>query len=71
MFARMLIEDGTEEVLLLPLDYVKSYGQLDMVWLVKDGMLSRRFMRLGKSQLNQVEIVSGLNSGDTLVLRPN
>jgi membrane fusion protein (multidrug efflux system) len=28
MFARMLIEDGTEEVLLLPLDYVKSYGQL-------------------------------------------
>jgi membrane fusion protein (multidrug efflux system) len=71
MFARMLIEDGTEDVLLLPRDYVKSYGQLDMVWLLKDGKLSRRFVRLGKSQLNQVEIVSGLNSGDTLALNPN
>lgn len=71
MFARMLVEDGTEEVLLLPLDYVKSYGQLDMVWLFKNGHISRRFVRLGKSQLNQVEIVSGLNSGDILALRGN
>jgi membrane fusion protein (multidrug efflux system) len=71
MFARMLIEDGTKEVLSVPVDYVKSFGQLDMVWLLKDGNLSRRFVRLGKSQLNQVEIVSGLNSGDILVLSAN
>jgi RND family efflux transporter MFP subunit len=71
MFARMLIEDGTEDVLSVPVDYVKSFGQLNMVWLLKDGNLSRRFVRLGKSQLNQVEIVSGLNSGDTLALSAN
>jgi RND family efflux transporter MFP subunit len=71
MFARMLIEDGTKEVLSVPEDYVKSYGQLDMVWLLKDGHLSRRFVRLGKAQLNQVEIVSGLNAGDTLALSNN
>lgn len=71
MFARMLIEDGTKDVLSVPEDYVKSYGQLDMVWLLKDGHLSRRFVRLGKTQLNQVEIISGLNSGDTLALSAN
>ena len=71
MFARMLIEDGTKEVLSVPVDYVKSFGQLDMVWLLKDGNLTRRFVRLGKSQLNQVEIVSGLNSGDILALSAN
>ncbi|AGH45009.1 hypothetical protein C427_2900 [Paraglaciecola psychrophila 170] len=71
MFARMLIKDGTKEVLSVPVDYVKSFGQLDMVWLLKDGNLSRRFVQLGKYQLNQVEIVSGLNSGDILALSAN
>lgn len=71
MFARMLVKQGTEEVLLLPLEYVKTYGQLDMVWLLKEGNISRRFVRLGRSYLNQVEIVSGLKSGDVLVLHAN
>jgi len=71
MFARMLIEDGTKDVLAIPVDYVKSFGQLDMVWLLKDGNLSRRFVRLGKAQLNQVEIISGLNAGDILALSVN
>jgi RND family efflux transporter MFP subunit len=71
MFARMLVKQGTEEVLLLPLEYVKNYGQLDMVWLLKEGNISRRFVRLGRSHLNQIEIVSGLKSGDVLVLHAN
>jgi hypothetical protein len=71
MFARMLIEDGTEDVLLLPLSYVKSYGQLDMVWLLKDGHLSRRFVRLGKTEFNQIEVVSGLSPDDVIALQVN
>jgi RND family efflux transporter MFP subunit len=71
MFARMLVEQGTEDRLLVPLEYVKSYGQLDMVWLLKENNIGRRFVRLGRQQLNQVEIVSGLKSGDTLVLNAN
>jgi membrane fusion protein (multidrug efflux system) len=68
MFARMLIEDGKKNVLSIPVDYVKSFGQLDMLWLLKEGNLSRRFVRLGKSHIDQVEIVTGLNSGDILAL---
>jgi multidrug efflux pump subunit AcrA (membrane-fusion protein) len=71
MFARMLIEVGTKNVLSIPVDYVKSFGQLDMVWLLQEGNLSRRFVRLGKSELDQVEIISGLNSGDILALSAN
>lgn len=69
MFARMLIEDGMNDVLSIPVDYVKSYGQLDMVWLFKDGHLSRRFVRLGKSNIDKVEVISGLSQGDVLSLQ--
>lgn len=68
MFARMLIEDGTHDVLSIPVNYVQSYGQLDMVWLLQNGHLSRRFVRLGKTQQEYVNIISGITSGDTLVL---
>jgi RND family efflux transporter MFP subunit len=69
MFARMLIQDGTKEVLLIPLDYVKSYGQLDMVLIVKNAGVNRRFVRLGKTYLHHVEVISGINIGDVLVLQ--
>jgi membrane fusion protein (multidrug efflux system) len=71
MFARMLIEYGTEDVLLIPVDYLKSYGQLDMVLIVKDKVVNRRFVRLGKTDLHQVEVISGLNAGDVLALKAN
>ncbi len=71
MFARMLIEDGSKDVLLVPVEYLQSYAQLDMVWLLNEGNLSRRFVRLGKLSLNQIEIISGLNAGDVVALPAN
>jgi membrane fusion protein (multidrug efflux system) len=71
MFARMLIEDGTKEMMLIPLDYIKSFGQLDMVLIVKDGAVNRRFVRLGKTDLQQVEVISGLTPGEVLALQLN
>lgn len=68
MFARMLIEDGINDVLSIPTDYVKSYGQLDMVWLLQDGYVSRRFVRIGKTGQDHIDIISGIDAGDTLVL---
>jgi hypothetical protein len=56
-------------VLLIPLDYVKSYGQLDMVLIVKNAGVNRRFVRLGKTYLHHVEVISGINIGDVLVLQ--
>jgi membrane fusion protein (multidrug efflux system) len=71
IFARMLIQDGTKKMMLIPVDYLKSYGQLDMVLIVKNGVVNRRFVRLGKTELNQVEVVSGLNPDDVLAMQTN
>ncbi|WP_299074330.1 efflux RND transporter periplasmic adaptor subunit [uncultured Paraglaciecola sp.] len=68
MFAKMMVENGSTQVLTIPLTYVKSFGQLDIVWLLKNEQLSRRFIRLGKSKGDQIEVISGLIPGDTLVL---
>lgn len=39
MFAIMLIEDGTKEVLLIPKVYLKSNGQLGMVLTVNNSVV--------------------------------
>jgi multidrug efflux pump subunit AcrA (membrane-fusion protein) len=71
MFARMLIQDVTKKMILIPVDYLKSYGQLDMVLIVKNGVVNRRFVRLGKTELNQVEVVLGLKPDDVLAIQTN
>ncbi|WP_158970269.1 efflux RND transporter periplasmic adaptor subunit [Paraglaciecola sp. L3A3] len=60
MFARMQIPLEQESVILIPQRYVQSFGQLDRVWVVKDGQASRRFVRLGEKYDEQIEVLSGL-----------
>ena len=48
MFARLHIPLDAESVILVPQTMVESFGQLDRVWVVNDGQLSRRFVRLGE-----------------------
>jgi RND family efflux transporter MFP subunit len=70
MYARMLIPAGSENLLLAPADRVVNYGQLEIVWVVNDGFVDRRFIRTGREvRPGMLEIVSGLNEGE-LVLPP-
>ncbi|WP_068379442.1 efflux RND transporter periplasmic adaptor subunit [Paraglaciecola hydrolytica] len=66
MFARLQIPVSDETLVLIPLSYVESFGQLDRVWVVNDGQLSRRFVRLGEVFAEQVEVVSGLQAGEII-----
>jgi RND family efflux transporter MFP subunit len=66
MFARLQIPIGEEDVILVPQALVESFGQLDRVWVVNDGQLSRRFVRLGEIHDDQVEVVSGLSQGEII-----
>jgi RND family efflux transporter MFP subunit len=68
MFARMAIQSGEIEQILIPRAYVHSYGQLDMVWVAENEQLSRRYVRVGKHYDDNVEIVSGLEHGDLIAI---
>ena len=68
MFARMEIEQGQAEKILIPAAYVHNYGQLDMVWVLFNQQLSRRFVRVGERLDDNIEIVSGLEPGEMLAL---
>lgn len=69
MFARLQIPLAQESIILVPREMIESFGQLDRVWVVKDGQLSRRFVRLGEVRGEQVEVVSGLAPGEIISLK--
>jgi RND family efflux transporter MFP subunit len=68
MFARMDIGLENVERLLIPLQYVHSFGQLDMVWVSFDKQLNRRFVRLGQQIGDNIEVVTGLEPGEVIAL---
>ena len=72
MYARLMVPAGSEVLLLIPEDRVARVGQLDVVWVVNEGVAVRRFIRTG----NQVgeglrEVISGLAEGEKILPIPN
>ena len=69
MFARMTIPVGVRQAVLVPADAVIRRGQLTGLWLVdKDGVAMLRWIRLGRSQGDDVEILAGMAGDETVVL---
>jgi RND family efflux transporter MFP subunit len=72
MYARMLIPAGRERLLLVPADRVVVYGQLEIVWVARDGHVDRRFIRTGQEvRPGMLEVLSGLNEGDQVLPPPS
>lgn len=55
------------QALLIPLGAVLQYGQLQAVKVVEDGRLHTRHIRTGKRYGDQIEVLSGLRDGETLL----
>jgi RND family efflux transporter MFP subunit len=71
MFGRLIIPTGEVERLVIPAAAVQQVGQLDLVDVAaSDGTLERRFVRLGRRWDGNVEVLSGLTSGERLALPP-
>lgn len=68
MFARIRIPIGTKNQLIIPMQYIKRIGQLDVVWVFENEQPVRRFIRIGEQIDDQVIIISGLNIGERLIL---
>jgi len=74
MFGRLLIEDGREEQLLVPVEAVRTIGQLEMVQAVVEAeaegegvRAERRYVRTGEMIDGHVEILAGLSPGDRVL----
>jgi len=58
--------------LAIPRDAVLNFAGIDRVFIVKDGALAERIVRLGRRMDNErVQVASGLEPGDTYVLQPS
>ena len=68
MFARMLIPLDQEEVLVVPRKAIHHVGQLELVDVAHDGATQRRAVRTGRIFDRNVEVLSGLTTGEQVVV---
>lgn len=64
MFGRLLQPWGKKVALLIPSSAVIRSGQLEMVQVTEGGEVRLRHVRTGKTYGSQVEVLSGLRSGE-------
>jgi len=71
VFGRGFFARGEKKALLVPKDAVVARGQLTGIFVVDAGALVHwRVVTIGKTTGNQMEILSGLNDGEIVVLNP-
>ncbi len=58
------------EALLIPAAAVQYIGQLEVVKVLSEGRLLMRHIRTGKTFGDQVEVISGLHEGETVIAHP-
>lgn len=68
MFGRIFIPLEDEDVLVVPAEAIRRIGQLDEVDVVKDGVVTRRAVQLGRSLDEGREVLSGLSEGERVIL---
>jgi membrane fusion protein, multidrug efflux system len=71
LFGRARFPRGQRESVVIPQTAVASRGQLQAVYVVgKDDIASLRYVTLGTTSGQQVEVLSGLQAGDQVVAQP-
>lgn len=69
LYGTLSFETRTSEVILLPRSAVKTVGQLETVRVLEDQTIKIRHVKTGRSYDDQVEILSGLNPGEEVVVQ--
>jgi len=71
MFARIDFAMGQKQVITIPATAIVSHADLPGVYMVDDqGIAHFRMVRTGRKFNDSMEIISGLNSGDRIVVSP-
>ncbi len=72
LFGRARFPVGTREALAIPQTAVVERGNMQAVYVLgSDQIASLRFITLGNSEQNNVEILSGLDAGERIVAQPD
>jgi len=70
MFGRARFVSGQHTAMIIPESALQERGQLDAVFIHTDGRVRLRLVRCGKRNSGNVEILSGLATGDKILLNP-
>jgi RND family efflux transporter MFP subunit len=68
MFGRAIFPLGMEKVVAIPGAALMDQGQLQSVFVVEDGVAHTRLVTTGRRTKDAVEVLSGLNAGEKLVV---
>ena len=69
-FARLQVAAGRTETLLVPATALTRFGQMERVFVVENGRAVLRLVKTGRPTGDRLEILSGLNAGEQVVLAP-
>ncbi|MEQ1827786.1 MAG: efflux RND transporter periplasmic adaptor subunit [Pirellula sp.] len=68
MFGKLLVPLEDERILLVPSSAIQHVGQLTLVQVDVDGELMRRYVLLGRTFDDQLEVLSGLRAGEKVLV---
>ncbi len=69
-FGRLWVADTPHDGVLVPRSAVYAVGQLELVQVVQNGRVIRRLVKTGAVFGDRVEILSGLEGGETILAQP-
>lgn len=69
-YVRLQVPAGDSNSLLVPADAVTRFGQMERVFLVEQGHAVLRLVKTGRASGKRIEILSGVNAGEHVVLAP-
>ena len=64
---RLQIPAGEHPALLVPVDAVSRFGQMERVFVARDGRVVLRLVKSGRETGGRIEILSGLSAGESVV----
>ncbi len=72
LFGRARFPRGERDAIMVPQTALLHRGQLDALYVVgKDEIASLRYVTLGRPSGNEIEVLSGLSSGERVVAQPD
>jgi RND family efflux transporter MFP subunit len=69
-FARVMFRGAPRHALLVPAKAIRRHGQVTSVHVVLDGVARLRLVQLGASLAEGVEVLAGLDAGESVVTAP-